>query len=313
MQESYRQAWEKIQNARYILIITHINPDADTISSALALSNFFFSKNIKHKVFNSSKKLPMNLDFLERFDKITDQIPNSYDLAIALDCGAKNRFGFDIDESVPLINIDHHASNNGFGAINIVDEHSASTAELVYRFFRTNELKISKAVAYSLYVGIYDDTLAFSTIRCDKSTFEAVYDLIDLGADAGYIADKLTRRDSLAKYRLLPKVLESLELHREGRVATIVLDPLWLKQTGASSNDSEAALDMVLNIAVVDIAVFLRISKNKIRVSLRSKNNIDVSVIADEFGGGGHKMAAGCTLDITDIDLAKNMILEKIN
>jgi len=94
----YSKALDLIENSRYILVVTHVNPDADSISSALALSNLFFENKIKHKVFNISSDLPQNLDFIERFNKITDQLPKFYDLIISVDCGSRKRLGFDYDK-----------------------------------------------------------------------------------------------------------------------------------------------------------------------------------------------------------------------
>ncbi len=130
----YSRALELIEKSRYILIITHVNPDADSIGSALALSNFFYENKIKHKVFNISSDLPQNLDFIERFDKITDQFPKFFDLAISVDCGTKKRLGFELDSNIPLINFDHHKSNDDYGVVNLVDPMKSSTAEIVYDF-----------------------------------------------------------------------------------------------------------------------------------------------------------------------------------
>lgn len=157
----YTKALQLIEKSRYILIITHVNPDPDSIGSALALSNLFYENRIKHKVFNISSDLPQNLDFIPRFDKITDQLPPFFDLAISVDCGTYKRLGFELDPSMPLINFDHHQSNEGFGTVNIVDPMKSSTAELVFEFFKHNGLYITKNSATALYVGIYDDTLAF--------------------------------------------------------------------------------------------------------------------------------------------------------
>ncbi len=310
MNDNNKKALDLIQDSHYILIVTHINPDADTISCALALSNYFYKNKIKHKVFNKMTNLPRNLDFLDKFDKITDQIPKFYDLVVCVDCANLDRVGVNFDENIKIINIDHHMSNNNFGTINIIKADRSSAAEVVYEFFEYNKLNISKEIAQCLYVGIYDDSLRFSTPRCDESTFDVANKLVKLGVNPSEIADNLTRRDSLAKYRLLPKILESLELHFEGKVATIFVKPQWLKETGASYLECEEAVNMVLNIKIVDIAIFFRNSQEKTRVSLRSKNNVDVSNIAKYFNGGGHKMAAGCTCDTDDIFEAKNMILK---
>ncbi len=308
----YSRALELIEKSRYILIITHVNPDADSISSALALSNLFYENRIKHKVFNISSDLPQNLDFIERFDKITNQLPIFYDLAISVDCGTEARLGFKLPEDVPLINFDHHKSNNGFGNINLVDPMKSSTAEIVYDFFRHNGLYITKNTAIALYVGVYDDSLAFSLGRCDELTFEKVNHLVEFGASPSFIANKMKRRDSLAKYRIIPKVLESLELYKEGKVATIYAKEEWFRQTGAHNRDCEDALNMIMSMSIVKVAFFVRVVNNVSRISIRSKNKIDVAIIAEYFGGGGHLNAAGCTIDTLNIEEARQKVLKEI-
>ncbi len=309
---AYTKALELIEKSRYILIITHVNPDPDSIGSALALSNLFHENKIKHKVFNVSSDLPQSLDFIPRFEKITDQLPAFFDLAISVDCGTYKRLGFELDSSIPLINFDHHKSNNSFGVVNIVDPQKSSTAELVFEFFKHNGLYITKDSATALYVGIYDDTLAFSLGRCDETTFEKINFLVECGASPSEIANKLLRRDSLAKYRIIPKVLDSLELYKEGEIASIIALEEWFKQTGAHNRDCEDALDMVMSIAVVKVAIFVRISNGVSRVSLRSKGQIDVSKIAGKFDGGGHFNASGCTIEILDVEKVKEIVLKEI-
>ena len=308
----YSRALALIEKSRYILIITHVNPDADSISSALALSNLFFENKIKHKVFNISSDLPQNLDFIDRFDKITDQLPKFFDLAISVDCGTKRRLGFELDKDIPLINFDHHQSNNNYGTINLVDPMKSSTAEIVYDFFKHNGLYITKKSAIALYVGIYDDSLAFSLGRCDELTFDKVNHLVECGASPSFIANKMKRRDSLAKYRIIPKVLESLELYKEGKVATIYAKEEWFKETGAHNRDCEDALNMVMSMDIVHIAFFVRIVNGESRISLRSKGKIDVSKIASTFDGGGHFNAAGCTVDSLDIEDVKQQVLKEV-
>ena len=309
---AYTKALELIEKSRYILIITHVNPDPDSIGSALALSNLFHENKIKHKVFNISDDLPQSLDFIPRFEKITNQLPAFFDLAISVDCGTYKRLGFQLDASIPLINFDHHKSNNNFGTVNIVDPQKSSTSELIFDFFKHNGLYITKNSATALYVGIYDDTLAFSLGRCDETTFEKVNFLVECGASPSEIANKLLRRDSLAKYRIIPKVLDSLELYKEGEVASIIAKEEWFKQTGAHNRDCEDALDMIMSIAIVRIAIFVRVVNGVSRVSLRSKGQIDVSKIAGVFEGGGHFNAAGCTIENLDVEQVKEIILKEI-
>lgn len=311
---SFVEALKLIENAHYILIVTHVNPDPDTISSALALSSYLQENRIKHKVFNvRTSDIPSRLDFLERFEKITDQLPKFFDLIITVDCGTVARTGFKLPNEIDILNIDHHKSNNGFGKVNLVDENKSATAEVIYDFFRFNGLYITKSTAQALYVGIYEDSLAFTTPRCDEFTYEKINFLVKCGADPSYISQKLIQRDSLAKIRILPKIFNSLELHEEGEVATIYAKPSWFKETGAVYHETEVVLDMVLNMAIVKVAIYFRIVNNKVRVSIRSKGKIDVSVIAAKFGGGGHFNAAGCTIEDLDIKNAKEKVLRKVS
>jgi phosphoesterase RecJ-like protein len=305
------KVFEKINNARYCLIITHINPDADTISCALALSNYMYENKIKHKVFNESNVLPRSLDFLPKFDKITNQLPKFYDLAIFVDCAVKTRVGFELEDGIEVINIDHHQSNDFFGNINIVDDSKSSTAEVLYKIFEANNISISKNIAECLYVGIYDDSIAFTTPRVNNQTFNIINKLVQTGINPSKIADNLLRRDSLARYRIMPKILDTLSLSKEGKVATVYLEDIWLKETGALVSECDDVVNMILNIAIVEVVAYLRIVNGKVRVSLRSKGSIDVSNIASKFNGGGHKNAAGLSIDTLDIDEAKKTLLKE--
>jgi len=301
-----------IDNAKYILIVTHINPDADTIGSALALGNYCYENRKKYKIFNISKELPKRLNFLPRFDKITDQIPKFYDLVIYIDCANKDRADIDLNSNMVTINIDHHQSNSLFGSVNIVDETKSSTAEVLYDIFEKENFTISKNMAICLYTAIYDDSIAFTTPRVCGKTFNIMEHLVSLGVKPEYIATNFLQRDSLAKYRIMPKILDTLELYKEGKVATIYLEPQWLKETGAVVEECDDIVDTVLKIGVVKIVCYFRIINNKVRVSLRSKQLYDVSKIAKYFNGGGHINAAGCSFDTLDISVVKDELLKKL-
>ncbi len=312
MENRYKDSLELINNAHYIMIVTHLNPDADTISCALALSNFMYENKIKHKVYNTTKEIPMVLNFLSKFDKITNQIPKFYDLVIYVDCADQARVGIDIVNDAKIINIDHHQSNSFFGDINIVDDNKASTAEVLYDFFKENNIKLSKNIAECLYVGIYDDSIAFTTPRTTKETFDTVHHLLEYKISPSKIADNLLRRDSLARYRILPKILDTLELHFEGKVATVFLPSNAMEETGAKVFECDDVVNMVLNIAIVEVVAYFRVINNKVRVSLRSKFNTDVSLIASKFNGGGHKNAAGLSVETMNLKDAKIKVLDGI-
>jgi len=297
------------------LIVIH-STDADTISCALALSNYFYENKIKHKVFNLSKEIPRELNFLSRFDKITDQLPKFYDLIIYVDCADKKRVPIELND-VKIINIDHHQSNDFFGDINIVDDSKASSAEILYEILEKENFKISKNMATCLYVGIYDDSIAFTTPRVDKRTFEIVNKLVEYKADPSYISTKLLHRDSLAKYRIMPKILDTIELNCEGKIATVHMEDDWLHQTGASTHECDDIVNMVLNIKIVEVVAYFRIV-NKGTISFRANGKLDVSKLSKElFNGGGHKNASGGRiLNFKDIYLyedAKEIVEEILN
>jgi len=306
------RCFEAIDEARYIVIITHISPDADTISSALALSNYMIENKIKHKVYNvDTTTIPRGLNFLPNFDKITSILPKFYDLVIYMDSADQRRAGFKA-EGVKVINIDHHKSNTNFGDINIVYPQKPSTAELLYEIFESANIDISKNSAMCIYSGMYDDSIAFTTPRVDSRTFEIVNKLLEKKISPSEITDKLYKRESLAKYRMMPKILDTLSLHLEGKVATVYMKQEWLDQTGASVNECDDVVDMVLNIAIVEVIAYVRIVNGKVRVSLRSKGDIDVSKIASRFDGGGHKNAAGLSMDTTNIDDGIEQLIDSV-
>ena len=116
----------------------------------------------------------------------------------------------------------------------------------------------------------------------------------------------------MAKYRIIPKVLDSLELHKDGEIATIYALEEWFKTTGAHARDCEDALDMIMSMQIVQVAFFIRFTNGVCRVSLRSKNELDVSKIASIFDGGGHFNASGCTIDTKDVEVAKNLVLKEV-
>ena len=288
----FSDALELIETSRSILIVTHIHPDLDTLSSALALSNFLKNINKSHKVYNAGG-FNKKHDFLPRFDKTVKKLPKFYDLIIAVDCARLDRFGFDIEadknnQNIPIINIDHHVSNTNFGKINIIKEELCATALLIYEFLDTLDIKITKEIATCIYTGIYDDSLGFSIDRVNASTFEVVSKLCQCGIEPYKIAQDIKSRESFAKYRLVPKVLDSLELYDEGKIAVITCKKEWLNITGANYEDAKDVVEQVLNIKVVEVAILLselpKRETPKTKVSLRTQSDdLDMSKIAYEM------------------------------
>lgn len=306
----FYQLFEKIQYSNYILIVTHKNPDADTLGSALALGNYLDSSRKKYKIYNQTTCFPKKWEFLKGLNKITNQLPKQYDLIIYVDCSEEKMVGIELTNDIFSIAIDHHQTTSFAQDLSIIDSTSGSTGELVYNFFEYNNIKFTKDIATPLYVAIYEDTVGFTTPRTTSLTFGKITRLIQAGIEPAYISNQLLRQDSLAKYRAIPRVLDTLELHYAGNIATVYCENQWVEQTGVSLEELDFISNMVLNIAIVKVSAYFRMVDNKVRVSLRGKSNIDLSDIAKKFNGGGHKDAAGFNIETLCIEEAKEEFLK---
>ncbi len=300
----------KIHEARHIALLTHVNPDADTLGSALGMYHSLLAMKKRASVVNTTQ-LPYNLDFLPGIQKVKKELPKHYDLMISFDCGSFDRLGIEKKEGF-LINIDHHRSNTMYGDINIVDPTAAATAEVVYKLLEEGEMPIPKESAISLYTALVDDTGFFKYESVGARTFELAKKLCERGASPEWVARMLTMREPLSKLRLLPLVLETLTLHLGAKVASLRLTQQMLAQTGGTKEMGEDALNMARNLATVEVALLLREEDGRIKVSMRSKEWVDVGKIAVAFGGGGHKRAAGFTSDLHDFDRVLQILLEAI-
>lgn len=308
----YQKAWENITNSKHILLVSHVSPDGDTLGSALALYDVLKRLGKKASLYNSTKELPRIYDFLPNINRIKDKVPKYFDLVISCDCGSFDRLKINQGEYT-LINIDHHISNKNFGDINIVDATCASAGMVVYKLLVENSIKISKDCAVCLYVSIVEDTGFFSYSNVNEQVFEDASDLVKLGANPAKIASLLKSRQSLAKVRLLGFVLNSFELYDEAKIAFIYINQEILSQTGAKRYDTKNIVNNLRDIVNVKIAVMILEEKSGgFKVSIRSKDEIDISYIAQAFDGGGHKNSAGFdVINSSFVDL-KEKILTKI-
>ena len=302
----FYKVWEEISKANNIVLISHINPDGDTLGSTLAL--FDVLKKAKKDVwlFNISKDLPKKYSFLANYKKISNSFPTKQakiDMLITCDCATFERTGLKKEE-YKVVNIDHHSTNLNFGDENLVTRDSSSTAMIVYKMFKYNNVNFSKDAATALYTGIVDDTNFFTSGNLDDKTFLNVSDIVFRGADINLVSNKLTRNVSLAKFRLHEHAMNSVDLLKNGRVAKVTIFQSDLQKTGAKREDTEDLADLMCNLVSVEFSFLVLEEKNgTFKISLRSKpNGIDVSKIAFKFGGGGHHGAAGFESNLLNPD-----------
>ena len=300
-----------IEQADAITILTHLNPDPDTLGTGLGIYALLKAQSSKPvEIVNASKDLPLHLDFLPYFGKIKRKMDYENSLVIGCDCGNVARLGFDLSRR-KIINIDHHASNTMYGTVNAVIPEYASASQVAYRLFE-QIYEITKESAVCFYTALLSDTRYFTTSSVNREVFRVAGELVDKGIDPAQIATNFTQRRSLASLRILERALHSLHLYKEGKVALLRITPEDIAATGARMPDMDGIVDYARSLAIVRIAVLIiELEDGTTRVSVRSKGE-DVSQVAAYFGGGGHKAAAGFTLRQTQTQEIIDTILEQI-
>jgi phosphoesterase RecJ-like protein len=265
-------------------------------------------KNIS--VVNSTQELSNKYDFLPNFKKLKNYMPPKCDLLISFDCGSFDRLGIEKGE-FKIINIDHHKTNTHYGDINIVDSSSASATLLALEILEFDH-PLTKDEALCIYTGLVEDTGFFTFANTDYKAFEAASKLISVGVNPTQVSQNLKMRNSLAKIRLTALFINSIELLHDATVAVGTITQDDFLTTGAIKSDSDHLVDILRNLATVELAVMILEEKtNGYKISLRSKSHIDVSAIAQSFGGGGHKRAAGFEIQKTDTATLIEQIIKK--
>ncbi len=289
------EIFDQIGQAGHIVLIAHLNPDADSFGSASAMYTHLMRLQKKVTLFCATQRVDPNLQFLPWFDKLRHQFPSHYDLAISFDCASASRLG--VEDVLPLINIDHHSSNSGYGTLDCVDTKAISTTQVLYDLFRSSDIKINVKMATALYAGLVDDSQGFSTSKTDAKSFEMAAYLARCGADIESCSRALMQTMSLAAMRLKAMMLQDVRLVDDARIAILGVTRVMMEQTGAKEVDCEAALQESLYLPTVRLAVMIRENADgTLKGSLRGSDETDLSKIAGHFGGGGHKHSAGFEL-----------------
>ncbi len=297
-----------LDDAKHILIIAHVNPDADSMGSAIAMYTHILRLHKKVTLYCKTEKINPALSFLPFFDKVKSNLPKDYDLALSFDCGAIKRLGIEV--SAPLVNVDHHISNENYGAINILDTSAISTTQVLYDFFKSNDISINAKMATSLYAGLADDSQNFTTDKTSERTFLMAADLIKCGADNALCTKMLFKQRSLASIRMKAKMLSSAQLHCSGKVISTLVERSFFEETGAYEVDCEEALHESLELVNIEVALMLRFTKDgRIKGSLRSSGILNMNELAAHLGGGGHFHSAGFVIDGDSLEELEEKII----
>ncbi|MGB6383768.1 MAG: bifunctional oligoribonuclease/PAP phosphatase NrnA [Terriglobales bacterium] len=305
---------QEIRARRRFVVTSHARPDGDGIGSALACGQILrvMGKEADVVMHDGVPRIYQNLPFADRVIQ-ADAVPAnlaSNDAVIMLECDSIRRAALEGLEKCFLINIDHHASGRNFAHINWIDSTVMATAELVYRLARLACVPVDRDIATCLYTGLMTDTGSFMFEGTNEHTFTVARELVLAGADPALCARHIYFGHSTAKMRLLGAALSNL--HREGALAWIAVTQEEMQRFGAREEDCEGLVNYALSIADVQVAIFFReLPDGRYRVSIRSKGEVNVSAVAEHFGGGGHKCASGCSID-GPLDAAVSRIIERL-
>lgn len=303
-----------IQKAKTIAICSHINPDGDAIGSSTGL--YLALKDLGKEVYLiKNDKYPDHLDFLKDESFYTDTKPFKTDLFILTDVASMDRMGsgkefYELAED--SLCIDHHKSNSGFFNNNIIEPNISSTCELIAQLLLDGGYEISKLSATYLYLGISTDTNRFMYESTDAKTLYTASRLLELGADKQLI--NLSLYDNLnVNYLFLQRdLIKSATFLNDNKFVIAKLSQELLKKHNIDYDASEGLVSVLKSISGIELSCLVKeFDKNTQKISFRSKEEIDVSKIAMEFGGGGHIRASGCTLN-TDLDSAYDIMYKRI-
>jgi phosphoesterase RecJ-like protein len=305
-----RDAADKLKESYRILLTCHRNPDGDAIGSELGLAELAEKIGVEAVIVNRDET-PANLRLLPGADRIlvTDKLPedfpSAYDLVVTVECPELERSGFEGLTQLPILNIDHHPTNPGYGVVNYLDEESPAVGEMVWHLYRELGVQPTADAATNLFTALSTDTGDFRYSNATGRAFRAGAELVEAGAEPARVANWIHNNRSLASVRLLGESLRTLRLMCDGSLALITADADAFRRAHAGPEDTEETVNVPRSISGVDAVIYFKQwEPGVVRISLRSRGDVDVCAIAEKFGGGGHKNAAGCTVtgELTEIE-----------
>jgi phosphoesterase RecJ-like protein len=304
---------EIFDQGRRFVIISHLRPDGDAYGSTLGLALSLQAAGKDVQVTNADG-LSSLFEFLPGGKNLTATLPRPPEadrLIIAVDCADQKRFGpaFDQWQRVPDVNIDHHVSNPGYGKLNLIDPDSPATAQVLYDIITTLKLPLTADVAANLYVGLMTDTGNFRYRQTTASTFEVAARLVAAGADPTDLAQQCYQSFRAERLLLLREVFNAIHFASQNRVAWFCLGPETYTRSGATPEETEGIIDYLQMVKSVEVAFLLEsLPDGLTRASMRSRGHVDVQQICREFGGGGHRLAAGLRSSLPPAALEEKLL-----
>ena len=292
---------EALPRFQRCIVTAHVNGEGDSFGSQLALAHLLRQLGKEVFVINDST-VPVNLRFLPEIDLLQqpgEALP-PYDALFVVDVPVLERLGKVAtlrDRAKPIVVIDHHVPQQPFGTLQYIDPKAAAAGQLVYRLYDALHVAIDREAAILLYVTLLTDTGSFRYSNTTGEVHRIAARLIEAGAEPSAIYQEIYEHRTVDDLRLQGVALQALQTTPDGALAWIALSQARLQQAGVTLESSEALIDLPRSLwGTAAVYVTREIEPQVWRVSLRSKGRIDVNAVAQQFGGGGHRAASGCTL-----------------
>jgi phosphoesterase RecJ-like protein len=302
--ETIQKLLQAIKNANNIVILSHIGPDGDTLGSMLALKDIILgldpSKRVDAVMFG---KIPDSYVFLPKIKETktpdNKDLLSSYDLSVTVDCASVDRIcdAGDLFRNAKIkANVDHHISNSNFAEINFVNTTASSTGEVIFEISKALGVNLTKDIAVNLYTSLMTDTGGFKYRNTTARTFEIAAELVRAGADPAYIYKECYESKSYPMVKLQAYAVDNAVITPDNKIVYTCISRKNIEKFNASDDHMDGISELLRQINTVEVAMVLKETvKGDTKVSFRSKR-INVCEIAKFFGGGGHKLAAGCTV-----------------
>ncbi len=306
---------DAIKARQRFIISSHSRPDGDSIGSSLALAYTLRAMG-KHADVVHVDQAPgplMQFPGVPEI-KVASTVPDGddYDAAIIMECGDLARTGVSGLDRFFLINIDHHPGNTGYGDLNWFDPTAAALGEMVYDLTRGLGVRLTPVIATHIYLAILTDTGSFHYSNITPRTFAISEACLEAGVDPVAVARNVYDSNNMGRLKLFGSVLSAMQIDSSGRIAIVYLDHEMARAAGGTYEDTEGLINLPLTVKeILAVVFFKQVEGDEYRVSMRSKGDIDIGTIAKGHGGGGHRNAAGCTVN-GPIDSLQKMFIEKI-
>lgn len=313
--DAWGEAVRFLKRYRSFLVVSHVQPDGDAVSSTVAMAHILKQLD-KAFVLTNESDIPPKYRFLKMADAIVswDEAKSApFEAVICVDCADRQRFGAVGDvlqRGLPLLNIDHHPTNDRYGDVNVVLSDRAATAEVIYELASYMELKWDRDFAEAVYTGMMTDTGCFRYANTTARVMKAAAHLLEYGVVPNEVAEPIYERMAVAQLLLLKEALNSLKVSDDGQIAWMRVTSEQMKNAGAGEEHVGGIVNFARNLEGVEVGILFKQMDNGVKASWRSRKRLDVSQVAKRLGGGGHARAAGCYLEGT-LEEVERRVLEE--